>query len=195
MEWFKRLSGMTGRLALTRELEAECLAQFAAIPGDHVEIGCLWGGTALVAILAKKDADLPGDVYTIDTMTGGWWDTKDPEIGEPPTFEAVKSNLRKFGVLKRVHVIRAKSDPWPLPETVKPTSIFIDGDHRYEGVSLDWKNASKIATKYILLHDYNSKNHPGVQKLVDEIAKRDPNWRYIKTYNSIAVFERVGWNG
>lgn len=192
MEWFERLKKMDGRLALTRELEAECLAQFTAIPGDHVEIGCLWGGTALVAILAKKDLLLPGNVYTIDTMQGGWWDTQDPDVGKRPTYEAVISNMRKFGVSRRVHVVRAKSDPWPLPETVKPSTIFIDGDHRFEGVSLDWKNASQRATKFILLHDYNSKNHPGVQRMVDEIAKKDPNWRYIKTYNSIAVFERVG---
>ena len=60
MTWFERLEGMTGRMALTRESEAECLAHYTSIPGDHIEVGCLWGGTAILTALAKQDVGSPG---------------------------------------------------------------------------------------------------------------------------------------
>jgi len=191
MTWFERLEGMTGRMALTRESEAECLAHYTSIPGDHIEVGCLWGGTAILTALAKQDAGSPGQVYTIDPMVGGWWDTEDPDVHLRPTPKIVKNNLKLFKLSRRVYVIQAKSSPWPVPAEVKPATMFIDGNHAFEYVSEDWKKAATITGRYILLHDYNSKNHPGVQRAVDEIARSNRNWKFAELVNSIAVFERV----
>jgi cephalosporin hydroxylase len=191
MTWFERLNKMTGRIALTRESENECLVKYTAIPGDHVEIGCLWGGTAIITALAKQDAGVTGYVYTIDPMTGGWWDTEDPAVHLRPTPKIVKANLRAFGVNKRVRVVQSVSNPWPISKDVKPTSILIDGDHRFENVFVDWRNASSISTRYILMHDYNSKDHPGVQRVVDEVARKNKQWKIVELVNSLLVFERA----
>ncbi len=190
MKWFDRLRGMQGRLGLTREEEAECLAYYAATPGDYVEIGCLWGGSALIAALAKEDDGTTGDVFTIDHMSGGWWDGFDPEVKKPPTPAAVLSNLADFWVAYRVHIIRDESDPWPLPDSVQPSVVFIDGDHSYEGCLRDWNNVRNRACHYVLFHDYAA-SHPGVQRVIDEQVKPDKHWRFVQVANSIAVFERV----
>src|SRR5512139_432686 len=174
MTWFKRLSPMTGRLALISEAEAALLARYAAIPGDHVDIGCLWGGTAILAALAKRDAGQRGQVLTIDPMTGGWWDSEDPALHLRPTKEIIESNFARFHLHENIQLIPKTSDPWPVARRYRVTSILIDGDHRYEAVAADWRNASATPARYILFHDYNSQKHPGVQKAVDELARNDP---------------------
>ena len=63
-----------GRIA-TRPREAALLYETIE-PGDlYLEVGCLWGGTA---ILAAHKADR---VITIDFMRGGYWETGDPLAG------------------------------------------------------------------------------------------------------------------
>jgi len=189
--WFKRLSIMTGRLALLSDAEAVLLAKYTAIAGDHIDIGTLWGGTAILAALAKRDAGKIGMTYTIDPMIGGWWDSEDPAVKLRPTNEIVQENFDRFHLHDSIKLIKKPASPWPLPSKVKPTSILIDGDHRYEAVATDWTNASRIATKYIIFHDYGSANHPGVQKIVDDIVRHDPLWREVKQDDSLIVFERV----
>ena len=192
MTWFKRLSIMTGRLALISEAEAALLARYAAIPGDHIDIGCLWGGTAILVALAKRDAGVPGKVITIDPMTGGWWDSEDPAVKLKPSLELVLENLEKFHLHdNNVQVVVKKSDPWPLSKRIHPVSILIDGDHRYEATAADWRNASATTARYILFHDYASPKHPGVQKAVDELACVDPNWKVVEQDDSMIIFEKI----
>ena len=191
MTWFKRLSGMSGRLCLMTEAEAECLAKYAGRPGDHVDIGCLWGGTAILAALAKRDAGADGLVYTIDPMTGGWWDAVDPMVNMRPTPAIVADNLKKFGVSNLVHIVKAKSQPWPLPDELIITSIMIDGDHAFESVAADWRSASKIATHYILMHDFNSPKHAGITRAFAEVASVDEGWEMVESVDTLAVFGRV----
>lgn len=191
MTWFSRLSGMSGRLCLMTEREAECLAKYAGRPGDHVDIGCLWGGTAILAALAKRDAGVDGLVYTIDPMTGGWWNAVDPMVNLQPKPEIVQSNLIKFEVAGLVRVVRSKSQPWPLPDELVITSVLIDGDHAFESVAADWRNASQIATRYILMHDFNSPKHAGITRAYAEVASIDPGWEMIESVDTLAVFGRV----
>lgn len=189
-KWTELLSTMTGRLALTRESEAAALAEYTTFPGDHVEVGCLWGATAIIVAVAKKEAGYPGMVYTIDPMRGGWWDTMDPAVDLRPTAGLVMKNFNQYDVADRIRIIRTLSYPWPLPG-IHPVTALIDGDHSYQAALSDWNNLSPITEKYILMHDYAA-SHPGVVRAIDEHAKKDKNWRYIKVVNSVAVFERVG---
>lgn len=188
MKWLEKLSPMTGRLALLSEAEAELLAEIVRhCPGPHVEIGCLWGGTAIIAALAK-DA---GRVITIDPMAGGWWDTEDPTTNTRPTPAAVLANFQQFGVAHKISVCMAASHPWPLPDDLTPDTILIDGDHAYGGALADWRSASPRAGRYILVHDYGTGKHPGVQRMVDEVAMNDPCWSELCRADTLIVFERV----
>ena len=66
------------------------------------------------------------------------------------------------------------------PQTVKAVKslglfdlVFIDGDHRYEGVKTDWENYGPLG-KIVVFHDIvkhppEAKNAPGVWKLWQEI--------------------------
>lgn len=188
MKWLEHLAPMTGRMALASEAEAGLLAEIVRFcPGDHVEIGCLWGGTAVIAALAKN----AGRVITIDPMAGGWWDTEDPVMRARPTPAAVLGNFQRFGVAHKISICMTKSHPWPLPDDVRPGTVLIDGDHAYEGALADWRSASRRAGNYILVHDYGTNRHPGVQRMVDEIAMSDPCWSELCRVDTLVVFERT----
>ena len=47
--------------------------------------------------------------------------------------------------------------------------VFIDGDHSYEGVKLDWQMYGPLG-KMVIFHDINPVNRLGVSHLWDEIA-------------------------
>lgn len=168
---------ITGRIALASRLEGEVLEKYAALQGDHVEIGCLWGATAILAALAKQEAKVEGHVYTIDKMSGGFWQTGDTEYyNRVPTRKIVMQNFERTGTQHDITLVEALSNPWPLPDTVKPRTVLIDGSHTYEGCKTDWQNVRKLDPEFVLFHDYASLRHPGVQRAVDEILANDSEW-------------------
>lgn len=186
------IDNITGRLALFGDEEADLLIKYASLLGNHVEIGCLWGGTAILAALAKVDVDVEGHVYTIDFMTGGYWVHGDPCVElQIPTYEDVIRNIKVCGVADRVTVVKAKSNPWPLSKAIKPTSVLIDGGHSYEDCLADWQNVKALEPDIVLFHDYATGRHPGVQRVIDEVVFKDCAWQYTETANTMIVFKRA----
>lgn len=182
---------ITGRLALLSEAEADLLAQVVDIPGDHVEIGTLWGGTAILAALVKERKNRRGHVYTIDYMQGGYWQTGDPGCKNAvPTPTAILDNLCKFGIAHRVSVIKWSSYPWPLPERIRPASVLIDGGHDYSSVFHDWISVKALAPRFVCFHDVG-KTHPDVLQVVNGIVEHDPSYKRAETAGSLAVYEAI----
>lgn len=183
---------ITGRLALISHNESDLLSKYARLDGDYTEIGCLWGGTAILAALSKRDVGASGHVYTIDSMRGGFWVTGDPLYNrEIPTLEKVEQNIKLFGLEENITVIVGDSNPLPLPKDIKPTVVLIDGDHRYTGCMIDWMNVKAIKPNYILIHDYDN-GHPDVQRVVGYIRKHEHAWKEVDRADSLIVFKNVG---
>lgn len=180
-----------GRLALFSEMEASALYQLIADhSGDHVEIGTLWGATAVLAGLAKVRSKRKGLVYTIDFMRGGFWDSGDPLHGrQKPTARAVCENIRAFGLQGRVVPVRAASFLFPLPG-VQPATALIDAGHEYEPCLRDWQSLAPITAKVIAFHDYDG-NHPGVKRVVDEVARKAKEWNFREAVGTLAIFDRL----
>lgn len=189
MNWTERFSTMAGRAALCGEPEMECLAKYGSEPGDYVETGCFFGGSAMIVALAKGDAGVPGRIYTIDPMV-----LKEDWVNhEPLTVRILMENFVKYGVAWRINLILAKSHPLPLPSWVRPKMSFIDGDHNYDPVLQDWQNLRKITEKYILFHDYVKTGGPwpGIKKVVDRIYEKDHEWELIDHVQNTMVFQKV----
>lgn len=187
--WMSEInSKIKGRIALLSEDECNALAQVAAVPGDYVELGTLWGGTAVLAALAKMRANVTGHVYTVDFMRGGYWDSGDPSCpGMTPTEGAIYDNLGRFGVEERVTVVKASSYPWPLPATVKPSSVLIDCGHDYENCLRDWQSVRALFPEYVAFHDY-SERYPGVSQVVNEITAGDDRYMPAARAGTLMVF-------
>lgn len=183
---------ITGRLALISPAESELLYKYASLDSDYLEIGCLWGGTAILAALAKINNGATGHVYTIDYMKGGYWDRGDPGAGNnKPTLAKVEKNLKRFDVDHRVTILVQSSNPLNLPETVMPRVVLIDGGHSYRSCKEDWENVKKLDPQFILIHDYNSHHHPGVAMVVNEILDHDHEWAEVEKADTLIVFGKA----
>ena len=175
------VSGIDGRIGVSAS-EAKLIEFIVKASATHIETGCLWGGTAILAALAGAQY-----VMTLDPMRGGWWDSGDPVVGKKPTPEIVAANLRHFRLHGRVDVVMERSWPWRFPEAT-PDSFFIDGDHSFDGCYTDWLIASSITRHFVLLHDCDDL-HPGVQQVVG-IARHTPGWFFYNQVKSLVVFSR-----
>ena len=151
----------------------------------YLEIGTLWGGTAIIAALAGAKK-----VITIDSMDGIRWSEPDPFYpDELVTKERILRNFYEFGVEDIIELIHAKSYPFPL-KNVYPDITLIDGGHGKD-VLHDWESVKDITKKVILIHDYKDPNLPIVTHVVDVLANEDPNWEHTGTADCTALLKRV----
>lgn len=156
-----------------------------------LEIGTWKGGSAAVMIVAAgRDVEM----FCVDTWQGnaGEWNfeiAKNYDVG----FMFLK-NMTLLGFMDRVHMIRCEShQAVKLFKDKDFHMIFIDGDHRYEGVKQDIEDWwSKLKVNGIMAgHDMNvdywdkpeeidanikevtiNQYHPGVTKAVYEMFGR-----------------------
>lgn len=197
-EILRRLNeGMIGRCGLKSEEEAQLLYEVCLkTPGRHLEIGTLWGGSAIIAGLAKSERYMVyphARVFTVDPMRGGWWESGDPAVGRAPTAGDVLTNLGLWRVAGVVQVVRAAR--WEvegmLPSFTNFTTALVDGDHVYEEVLGDWEFVRQWAYR-VLFHDYD-KEHEGVQFVVDEVVRKDEMWLEGRRAGSMVEFvKRLG---
>lgn len=154
--------------------------------GDHLEIGSLYGGSAILAALVKRKYKLAGKVVCIDPMTG-YYGKPDPENGLLVDENIFWENMKTFGVQDRVELIVGKSQESNLNR--KFVSAFLDGDHSLDGVLGDWVLAQKLVSKFILLDNYDA-HFKGVQNAFRVICQ-DEAWRCVLVYGISALFERI----
>lgn len=168
--------------------------------GDHLEIGSLHGGSAILAVLVKNRFSLPGEVWCVDPLDGYYIGTPFAHVVDwvskvPVTPETLRSNLEAFGVADRVHVVQKKSIPWP-EELGGHTfaSAYIDGDHWGDAPTIDWRNVKDRVGRIVVFDNTDRQTHPAVVAAVEE-AKKDPQWKCILEAGITAVFERIAFDG
>ena len=182
-----------GRVYL-RPAEVQLLAGYVSgAIGDHVEIGTLWGGSAIIAALAKRDADRSEMVITIDSMDTKFWLEGDPMGLGIPTLDKVIDNFNFFNVMNEIVLMAAKSFPWPLPLSNRFGTAFIDGDHHTDSVRQDFYSAGAIAP-ILLFHDYDPQHKihkTGVVETLDQlVAQHQDEWERVEHTETILVVRR-----
>lgn len=126
-------SKIEGRIACDEPAGVLLQETVAEFPGDYIEIGTLYGGTAILAAMACT-----GDVYAIDPMDG-YYQTgrRDSAAQMIPSIQIFERNLTTFGV--NVTLFPHKHPPWPGALANHYFGVgFIDGDHTYEGARADY---------------------------------------------------------
>ncbi len=122
--------------------------------GDHLEIGSMWGGTAIAAANATPNML----VVCVDPFTDA-----DSEVKERPSEDKFLENVLEAGVADRVELHVCKSAPWPLYPRRRFGTVLIDGDHTAPWPETDWESA-RCVTDVILVHDVNE-HEPAVAQL------------------------------
>lgn len=184
---------MRGRIAVDFD-NAPMMATYAAIPGDHLEIGTLHGGTAVLVALLKKTLGLPGKVVCIDPLNGYYANRPFGEADDtithvPVTPETMLYNARLFDVADRIEIIQKTSNPWPVQKGRRFSSAYIDGDHWDEYPLIDWTNCAACVDEYIVFDNVDHK-HLAVQHAVTEAVK-NPAWRLVLLKGITAVMEKL----
>jgi len=177
--------------------DAELLYSAVVASGhrDYLEIGTAWGGSAILAALAKQDYKMSGLVYCIDPFDGFRDGVKiDDELypKDPSRTPIIKSTVRAnaqiFGVVEYLRIIQAKSIPTPLPFPLELGCLFIDGNHSKESVMADYDAYGPMVMPggYIMLHDID---YTGPKILLATIRGRQPeSIRYVT--KSMAVIQK-----
>jgi hypothetical protein len=157
--------------------------------GDHLEIGTLWGGSAVLAAKLKKELNLKGLVWCVDPLDGYYMADKEravsnSQINVPISPETVLENAERFGVADRIRITQARSDPLPTGLPRRFATAFIDGDHWGTAPYRDWKNVAPRTTQYVIF-DNNEAEYPCVQAAC-KAAMCTESWQVV--YDEGAVF-------
>ena len=174
------ISGGVGCLPEDAALLAE--VAFRAGNSDHLELGTLFGSTAIVVAAIKKAFDYDGDVYCIDNFS-----YLEGAIRVGP--DVVKENAELFGVADRIKVL--VGDTYPLPPDITERhfgSTYIDASHDYGNCRRDWYSVKNISD-VVVFHDYDS-SHVGVVDTVRD-AMQEPGWWLVHLSHHTAIFERL----
>ncbi len=175
---------ITGRIATPRLACALLYSVLQRCRGLHLEIGTLYGGTAVLAALAKPE----GLVVAMDPLTEqGYYGGEDPLTGLRPTVLLAEGNALRFELEQRILFIDKPSHPLRINAEIE--SAFIDGDHALPGVLYDWLNLRGRVERYIFFDNIDHR-HPDIV-CVYNMAVADPAWRLVGLLDGLAAFERA----
>ncbi len=162
----------------------------AAPDGDHVDIGSLFGASAIAVALMKKELGHKGKVYCIDPYDEEERKTQArvnliPEELLSASPKELMENAKHFDV--ELTLIREKSHPWPkeLKDAVFVTA-YIDGDHIGDAPRDDFENLYGRVTHYIGSDNYEEE-YADVVNTMWKAMDTDDWFLYYKNLTFVAV--------
>jgi hypothetical protein len=121
--------------------------------GDYLELGTLFGGSAILAAMTKKKYGIKGSVTAIDDLM---------MLQDERNEDTIHRNAKLMGV--KINLKIAKTVPFPFPDR-KFNCVLIDAAHDFCSCMTDWVSVKSVATKYVMFHDYIP-SYPGVMSVV-----------------------------
>lgn len=165
--------------------------------GNHLEIGTLFGGSAIAVALLQEKMHSYGMVFCIDPLDGyypQYFTGVSKEIdasGQRVSPDVLFRNITNFNVGNRIAVIRAYSaDVIDLfTRDIRFATAYIDGDHS-NGMPLnDWLKINKFVTKYVIFDNCDDL-HPDVQNAC-RVANEDDKWEKVFQDEMTYVVQRI----
>jgi predicted O-methyltransferase YrrM len=173
-------------ISQTTESERSCLARHASGKKDLVEVGVFQGVTTQVL---RRAMDPSGVIIGID-----------------PFFRnRLGLCFYRMIAMREVGEIHNGRIEWLEMTSAEALSegkfgqessldfVFIDGDHSWEGIEVDWKGFSPLVLRggIIALHDSRNRGGCGSERFTNEVVLKDPRFRIVETEHSLTVLERV----
>jgi len=177
-----RLSGPDTQ---TSDAERQCLRKYAVGRRSLVEIGVYHGvNTRLLC----ESADPSAVVYAVDPFFTG------------------KLGVSFNRMIAHSHVARAyrgrcvwirdvsptAASPGYIPSETSFDFVFIDGDHSYEAVRLDWETWTPRLTigGIVALHDSRGGLGAGSEVFTNEVIRTDQRFEVLETVDTLTVLGR-----
>lgn len=155
---------------------------FRAGNADHLELGTLFGATAIQVAMTKEALGFDGEVHCVDNFT--YLSEKYP-VGP----DLVMKNAELFGVADRIKVFQG--DTYPLPPDILSRhygSVYIDAAHDFAHCQRDWLSVKDISNS-VIFHDYD-REHMGVVSTVRN-AMQESGWWLVHLSHHTAIMERL----
>ncbi len=158
--------------------------------GNHLEIGTLFGGSAIAVALLKLQLGQTGVIVCIDPLDG-YYKMDGPgndKSGVPVTPETLFRNIDAFEVGNRILVMKAYSQIC-IGLGTKFSTAYIDGDHKNGMPMWDWLYIKDSVNRYVIFDNCDD-GHPDVQMACDK-ANNDPEWKCVYDKGITYVVERT----
>ena len=165
--------------------------------GDHLEIGSLFGASAIIVAMMKEREGLKGNVVCIDPFLPrkvGYQSTAvmtEEELDEKLNSSAEKliANAKMFGVEERIEIIQASSDPFPIKNGRRFSTAFIDGDHNEDMPAKDFVNCAKHTDHYIGIDNFEE-GYPDVYRMGKNVVMLD-GWELLYKNMVFVAFRKT----
>lgn len=152
---------------------------YLAGSGNHIDIGTLYGASAIMAAMVKKKFNLEGTVYAVDPYDPV---ARQAQAAAQPgmagnlsaTPEEFLKNAKEFDVEDRIKLIQKRSHPWPEElKDVVFASAYIDGEHVGETPWNDFENLRGRVTHYIGCDNYEEEYPDVVEAIIKAMNSED----------------------
>ena len=170
-----------GTMFVTEE-DYECLYDNAKGYKSYVEIGSMWGSSAIVAGYAVS-----GEVHCIDPFKGR------------AQLKHVVDNWEQHHDIERLTIHKQKNPPFPVSIEARKFDVgLIDGDHDVPAVWKDWFALKDRINHIILFHDVHYRGVPRIDSdaerhvtgVFNKIARTDPDWELVEVRGKMGVLKR-----
>ena len=165
----KQRTSVNGIDGLTSKEVAEYMYKVASRlgPGHYIELGCLYGATALCIAAGIRDHNVDAHLTTVDMFDG--YTLKSAYKG---TFseESVRATFEENGVSEYITTIKGLTADAAIRFQDKELNfVFIDADHSYSGCKADFDAWSPMVRSggEIAFHDNNLR---GPFRVLQEIS-------------------------
>lgn len=173
------------------------------LPADatpaHGEIGILFGGSLLMMLHALRSSYSSHWALAIDPLDGYYGQSLDPVVNLPITLDNVTTNVRRLSFeMDNVRIVKERSESdkaLQIARSFPLASLWIDGDHSYEGIKRDWHNYSPLVIQggYILVDNYHDGCFPDVDKFIDrDLLPNLAGWKVIANFSRSILFQKTG---
>jgi predicted O-methyltransferase YrrM len=199
LHWQRRFAGIEGYL---HDLEGYTLLQLAAGGGGIgavVEIGSYLGRSTAFLAGGSKVAGRE-KVVAVDTFRGspehqpGQACASSVLARDGTTFHQFQSNLRQVQLDDHVTAIVASSQEAAQRWTGPIRLLFIDGNHAYGEVRLDFEMWSPFVVTHglVCFHDVGDASFPDVTRFYEEVRRDVKGYREVAAVLSLRVLEKTG---
>lgn len=163
--------------------ETECLVRHAAGKRRLAEIGVWEGGTTRQLRAAMNETAV---LYAIDPFPPG-------RLGFSYQLPIAHGEAGRVsnGEVVWIRATGADAARDPRVAAAPFDFVFIDGDHRFEGLQADWQAWSPLASDVLALHDVIDAPELGSVRFAREHIFTDPKFRLVESVGCLAVLKRV----
>lgn len=160
--------------------------------GNHVDIGTLYGASALTAAAVLQHRNLEGTVYCVDPYDA---ETRAKQVRPTEgmvgnlsgTPEELFKNAKDLGLEDRIKLVRKPSHPWPEElNDVFFATAYIDGNHLREAPWNDFQNLRGRVSHYIGADNYEEE-YPDVVDAMWKAMNTDDWFLWYKNVTFVAL--------